>query len=153
MPQADNNNKYIDLREKFPFFIYESFDYKLTDDKIIIEFSYSLSGKYFFKPKITIPARDFFQWESIPETARENIIFHIGMIELLSYWKAACPPKVIVKPFKLSTEQVNWWKNLYFNGLGEFFYLNTISTNVESFMEIECDSEKEFSSPSNSSEI
>lgn len=146
MPQADNNNKYIDLREKFPNFIYESYDYKLADDKITIEFSYSLSGKYFFRPKISIPIRDFFQWESITETARENIIFHIGMIELLSYWKAACPPKVIVKPCKLSTEQVSWWKNLYFNGLGEFFYLNTISTDAESFMEVECDSEKEFSS-------
>jgi len=64
-----------------------------------------------------------------------NIVFHIGMIEMLSYWKAACSPKIIVKPFSLNEEQVMWWKNLYFNGLGEFFYLNNISTNIEALVD------------------
>ncbi len=145
MLQADNNKKYTDLRERFPYFIYESIDYRLADDKITVGFSFNLAGKYFFKPKISIPIRDFFHWKSIPEMAFENIIFHIGMIELISYWKAACPPIVIVKPFKLSTEQVNWWKNLYFNGLGEFFYLNNISSDAESFMRIESQSDNKFS--------
>ena len=60
------------------------------------------------------------------------------MIELISYWKIACPKKVIIKPFALDEEQIRWWKKLYFNGLGEFFYVNGIQTNINDFMTIDC---------------
>ena len=33
-------------------------------------------------------------------------------------------------------EQVKWWKRLYFNGLGEFYYTNGIEENEEDFMDI-----------------
>ena len=56
------------------------------------------------------------------------------MIELISYWKIACPKQVIVKPFALDEEQIRWWKKLYFNGLGEFFYVNGIKTDINEFM-------------------
>ena len=36
----------------------------------------------------------------------------------------------------LSGEQINWWKKLYFNGLGEFFYKNGITADFDSFMTI-----------------
>ena len=63
------------------------------------------------------------------------------MIELISYWKVACPAVVRIKPCYLNKEQVNWWKKLYFNGLGEFFYLNRIRTDIEDFMKVVIDSE------------
>ncbi|MCK9618679.1 MAG: hypothetical protein M0R21_12695 [Lentimicrobiaceae bacterium] len=59
------------------------------------------------------------------------------MIELVSYWKATCSPKVYIKPAFLSGEQLLWWKKLYYKGLGEFFYLNSINTSQGEFMEIE----------------
>lgn len=64
------------------------------------------------------------------------------MVELISYWKSACPPKVIIKPFSLDESQVKWWKKLYFKGLGEFFYLNGINAGQEDFMEIISDGDK-----------
>jgi hypothetical protein len=65
------------------------------------------------------------------------IVFNIGMIELVSYWKATCSPKVVIRPFSLHPEQITWWKNLYYHGLGEFFYLNGIHVDAQSFMDIE----------------
>ncbi|NOR87264.1 MAG: hypothetical protein GQ527_06615 [Bacteroidales bacterium] len=64
------------------------------------------------------------------------------MIEVVSYWKASCSPDLIIKPFQLQQEQINWWKKLYFQGLGEFFYLNSIETNAEDFIHIICESER-----------
>ena len=58
------------------------------------------------------------------------------MIELVSYWKAACSPKLIIKGQKLSADQVLWWKNVYYHGLGEFFYTNEIKTSQKEFMTI-----------------
>jgi hypothetical protein len=71
-----------------------------------------------------------------------NIVFNIGMIELISYWKAACAPRVIIQPFFMTTEQVEWWKNIYFHGLGEFFYLNSIHVDKDNFLQIEVASDE-----------
>lgn len=67
------------------------------------------------------------------------MIFSLGMVELVSYWKITCSPEVIVEAGVLNDRQILWWKDLYFNGLGEFFYVNDISeANAQDFMEIHC---------------
>ena len=43
--------------------------------------------------------------------------------------------------FKLSAEAIAFWKKLYFNGLGEFFYVNGIRASEEDFMTIIADKE------------
>ena len=58
------------------------------------------------------------------------------MVELISYWKIACPKKVLVSAGPLSREQIQWWKELYYLGLGEFFYTNGIEATLEDFMEL-----------------
>ncbi|MDE5575013.1 MAG: UDP-N-acetylmuramoyl-L-alanine--D-glutamate ligase, partial [Bacteroidales bacterium] len=65
-------------------------------------------------------------------------IFHCGMVELVSYWKCACSPQVRIDCGQLAPRQKDWFKKLYFLGLGEFFYLNGIRTDRDSFMEISC---------------
>ena len=77
----------------------------------------------------------------------KNIAFHIGLIELISYWKCTCSPNVIIKCGALNEEQKNWFKKLYYYGLGELFYTNGIKTDIESFMNIECQSDKTYEEP------
>jgi hypothetical protein len=69
------------------------------------------------------------------------------MVELVSYWKAACSPLVVVKPFGLVNEQIRWWKNLYFHGLGEFRYLNGIDISEDNMLEMEVAREMTLSYP------
>ena len=39
----------------------------------------------------------------------------------------------------LNEDKILWWKDLYFNGLGEFFYVNKITeADPEGFMEMVC---------------
>ena len=129
----DNFNRFLALREEYAFFSFDSYAYSLHDKNISISFKFNLSDRYFFNPTLIIPLKDIFRGNSLPQEGNaaiwNNLVFHIGMIELVSYWKAACPPKVVIKCHQLSFEQINWWKKLYFNGLGEFFYLNGIETN------------------------
>jgi len=140
MPPTNLDNTFTELRKRYTYFTYEGYEYAIGRESLDIKFSFNLSGTYTFTPTLRIPLRKFFDFNNIPPSVLENIIFHIGMVELISYWKAACPPLVIVKPFKLNEQQVNWWKNIYFSGLGEFFYLNGIHTDVENFMEIRSES-------------
>ena len=136
MTVKDNQKQYLNLRNEYPFFEYQSYSFFLKDGTIEAEFCFNLSGKYLFRPTIKIPVRDFYSFKNIEVSDLNNFIFHIGMVELISYWKAACPTKVIVRPHYLDEKQVSWWKKLYFLGLGEFFYLNGIDADEDSFMEI-----------------
>lgn len=144
--------KYDSLRETFESFCYQGFHYSVENGNFFASFDFVLSPychfdrseaerrnlkKIEFHPCFRIPSRQFYHWDSIPKPLLDNLIFHIGMIELISYWKIACPKKVIVKPFALDEKQIRWWKKLYFNGLGEFFYVNGIETNINDFMHVE----------------
>jgi UDP-N-acetyl-alpha-D-muramoyl-L-alanyl-L-glutamate epimerase len=141
MNLQDNFKKFIDLRAEYPVFVYESYDIQLIDNEIIIRFSFNLNDSYWFYPETHISVRpgisDLFFKRGGQLSDLNIFAFNIGMIELISYWKTACSPRVIIKPHTLDQGQIDFWKKIYFNGLGEFFYLNGImNQDQESFMEI-----------------
>lgn len=142
MININNMEKFSELRKKFPWFKYESFSYKIENQNLNIDFQFNLSGKYLFKPTLEIPVNNEIINNLSGFQGLDNLVFHIGLIELISYWKAACPELVIIEPFYLSDDQINWWKKLYFNGLGEFFFVNQIETSIESFMNIKSGEKK-----------
>ena len=107
-------------------------------------FHFSLDDRYYFHPTLTIPSRPFYRWEAVPEEELESLAFHIGMVELVSYWKLACPKTVVVKPYDLKLCQKKWWRHLYYEGLGEFRYLNGIGCSEKDFLRIESGTEREF---------
>lgn len=136
MTVKDNHQKYLSLRKEYPFFEYQSYSFILRNGNFEAEFCFNLADKYLFKPTIKIPVRNFYSLATINNGDLNNFVFHIGMVELISYWKAACPQKVMIRPHNLDEKQVSWWKKLYFLGLGEFFYLNNINVDEDSFMSI-----------------
>jgi hypothetical protein len=143
MSNKSNINKYKIFRKEFPVFIYEDYSWAIVDNILEMKFLFNLSDKYYFKPSIKIPLKSFLSVEILKADYLENLIFNIGMVELISYWKAACPEKVIIKNVFLNKDQIEWWKKLYFNGLGEFFYLNGIDENINDFMSLHSDGDKE----------
>lgn len=124
------STKFDKLREKHPRFIYHSFE--LGEKELMFHFQI---GEFHFRPRwrfnIDLGEHLFDRGQA------ELIAFSLGMAELVSYWKCACCPTVEVRCGGLSERQKLWWKKLYFNGLGEFFYRNGIAADFESFMTIE----------------
>ncbi|MCX6231183.1 MAG: hypothetical protein NTZ33_06530 [Bacteroidetes bacterium] len=139
MNNLSNADKYLKLREEFLFFSYESYSYTITEEGFFAEFHFNLADKYNFRPTLSFPARSFYNWNNLNSALIDNIVFHIGMIELISYWKAACPKTLFIKPHSLTEEQINFWNKIYYNGLGEFFYLNNINASINDFVEIKAD--------------
>jgi len=144
MNRLDNFSKYLELRKAFPFLSYDLYRYHYSGNSFEMEFLFNLAGKFWFSPHISIPLnRNLIrQTHQLSDAALDNLVFHIGMIEMISYWKAACPQEVRIIPHSLSTEQVSFWKKIYFQGLGEFFYLNSINSDEEDFMHISAESDK-----------
>ena len=137
MKRTDNQSKFDALREEFSTFIFERQTVRLEKGTLFLAFDFNLDDRYHFRPTLEIPARPFFDWNGIPEEQLQALAFQIGMTELVSYWKIACPKRVVVKPFALTESQKAFWKKLYYNGLGEFLYLNSISVSEADLMEIE----------------
>lgn len=122
-------NKFEQLREKHREFVYES--YEINEDSFVFHFrmdKYRFDPKWSFSPELIKNAKD--------KKLLQYAVFSLGMSELVSYWKCACPPVVKINCGGLNDEQIRWWKKLYFNGLGEMFYRNGIETDKESFMDI-----------------
>ena len=129
MDQHNNAVKYKKLRKRFPTFIYESFSVHKKPDGIALEFLFKV-GNYVFRPHLFFKVSKALQGRIDSQTAR-SMAFHIGMVEMISYWKAFCCPHIMIKPFRLNHEQQAWWEKLFIYGLGEFFFTNGISPDQE----------------------
>ncbi len=137
MKRQDHSGKYIKIRQQYPYFKYVDYTFEIQNNEINIKFTFDMAGEFTFSPQLKLVHRDFYRLADISHDELSNMVFHIGMVELVSYWKLACPPKLIIEPHALSKEQTAWWKKLYYHGLGEFFYLNGIMPDKNDFVEIQ----------------
>ena len=127
--------KFKTFREDYPEFIYKSFELSETDETVNIKYNFEITDLAEFSPQWKIK-------KSNPKPVTldpvlRKLAFSLGMVELVSYWKIACPPTVYVEAGVLDAKQIAWWKNLYYHGLGEFFYTNGIEPDAETFMTIQ----------------
>lgn len=125
---------YDELRKKHTEFLYHGFEINETDREIALTYHFEISGLSSFFPQwfIKKPLGRSFKNDRV----FKELVFSLGMTELVSYWKITCAPTVKVLCRKLSEKQIGFWKELYFSGLGEFFYRNGIDASRDDFMEI-----------------
>ena len=123
-----------ELRVKYPRFIYK--DYKIFEDenKICIEYDFEIENLVKFNPNIEILKKEFV-FKDINTSAVKNMVFSLGMIEAISYFKATCSPQFVIKCGFLDEYQRNWFRKLFYLGLGEFRFVNNINIEEENFIE------------------
>jgi hypothetical protein len=68
----------------------------------------------------------------------------LGLIEIPSYWKAACPPLIEIKAGYLNADQIKWWKKIFIDGMGQFYFENKIDWRKKDFLKIESNSKKTY---------
>lgn len=130
--------KFMKFRKDYPMFEYNSYKITEKEDKIEVQYDFNIPGLTSFCPKWEFPKPN----GNISSNAYklfERAIFNLGMVEVISYLKATCSPKLVVKAGYLNDEQIAWYKKLYINGLGEFFYINNIASAMDekTFLDID----------------
>ncbi len=144
------------LRREFSAFYYDGFHIEPGEEHILIRFDFSVDGRFCFHPETKIITGNLKLLNPVcGETAR-RLVFSLGLAEAVSYWKAVCPKRFVVRCGYLDAGQARWWKKLWYNGLGEFFYKNNIDTDIDSFVSIENANNKpeaDFDEPYNKSGI
>ncbi len=126
--------KYLELIETYKRFVYHGFQIEEDEETLKVIYDFEIEGLSEFHPTFTIKKPNAAMVGD--ELLVRKCIFSLGMVELVSYWKISCPREVYVACAHLDEEQITWWKKLYFNGLGEFFYKNEIEVSLEDFMHI-----------------
>lgn len=129
-------DKYLELSNKYNVFIFDSFSIDDIGEKYRLTFNYIVPGLTEYHPYIEV---DKFKIDSFSR----YLVFHIGLIELISYWKCTCSKNVIIKAGYIDEKQISFFKKTYYYGLGELFYTNGISASLDDFMNITCECKKE----------
>ena len=122
---------FTQLRLIHPRLIYKQFEIRENKDAIDIRHEFILEPDISFSSNVSIPHHGHVDKERLAPFA-----FHLGLVEAISYWKAACPSEFVIEAGYLSVEQVRFWYDLFIHGLGEFFYRNQIDFTQKDFLTI-----------------
>lgn len=114
-------------------FIYNNYEIKEDGEKIYFEYDFEIENIAKFNPRHEILKKDF-KWKHLKSNVLKNLVFNLGMVEAISYYKATCSKKFYIKCGYLNDEQSKWFRKLYYLGLGEFRYKNKINCEEEEFV-------------------
>ena len=131
--------RYEYLKKKYPKFIYKKYYYKISNNNLEIVFDFKIEPGISFKPKIIIENIKKSQIKRVgvdSPRVLNNLVFHLGLMEIPSYWKATCSPVIEIQAGQINQEQIKWWKDLIIKGMGQFFYENKIDFRKPTFLNI-----------------
>ena len=126
---------FFSLREQYKEFFYKGFSYKVTEGFYQVTFSYEIPGLSEFETMWKFPDAG----RTVDGAILHRLLFELGMAEAISYWKVTCAPVLRVQCGSLTEWQNRWWRKLFYNGLGEFMYVNGIEVSEEELLRIECE--------------
>jgi len=127
---------FVSLRKDYSQFVYEKFSWNVRGKSLAISFNFRIPPDISFSPLIIIKNIDPSRVKEIKKGIINNLVFNLGLMEMISYWKATCSSEILVKPGFLDKEQLRWWKDLIINGMGQFFFENRIDFQGKDFLKI-----------------
>ena len=125
--------KVKDLRREYPDFIYKSFFFRQNGEDLEISFNFQVAPDIEFTPKLFLKNVPEGRLKQVPQSVLNNLVFHMGLFEIPSYWKATCSPHIIIEAGKLDNYQTSWWTKLLTEGMGQFFWENGIEAGSDFF--------------------
>ena len=136
------------LRKKYPEFVYQEFEWKYLKPNLKIWFNFlirSIHGSdrdLKFKTQITIKKVSNKHLDNINKRDLDNLVLHLGLIEMLNYWKLTCSPKILIDTGNLYKEEKIFLRKIILNGMGEYFYKNQIDFTKRGFLKIKVTQKK-----------
>src|SRR5258706_11745289 len=131
------SNSHVDqLRSRHPTFTYENSSCERLGNVLKIRFLFTIEPNIRFSPETVIESVNEKIFQTCGDGALEHFIFHLGLVEMLSYWKSTCAPEIIVRAGFLDDQQRGWWRDLLQYGMREFFYVNNIDFRSPDFVNI-----------------
>lgn len=129
-----DNKKSFEEIQKYNTFIYDRFEIEYQEKVLNIIYYYQIEGLKKFVHRLSIPYSN----NNLDHDFIEKLVFNIGLLEAVSYWKATIAPKFVIQCGTITDKQKEFFRKIYYYGLGEFFYLNKIDPVYDAFVQFEC---------------
>jgi len=124
------NHSFDELRSTYNEIIYRSYNVSFDGEEIKISFNFEIPNLVSFNPSISFN-KSIVTNKNIDDKLLNAIVFRIGLVELISYYKVCCPKSIILEAGYIDEDEQKWFKKLFYNGLGEFFYKNNIEVSED----------------------
>ncbi len=121
-----------ELRDKYPVFEYKSFSHKVEKGNLVCSWEME-AGDLKYNPKLILHGVP----SDLDQSKLDNLVFHVGLADIFSYWKPTCSPKIKISAGKLNDQQISWWTDLLIKGMGQYFYTNQIDFTIPNFISFE----------------
>lgn len=131
-----------ELRKKHKYCSFNGFDIADLGDCITVTYHYSIDSLDIFQTVWTFMKHDvpYFDASSVKQ---QRMLFDLGMVELISYYKITCAKEIRVECGGLNELQKQFYLKLIFNGLGEFLYRNEIDSTIDDLCHITAENNDE----------
>lgn len=127
---------YKELAKKHPRFVYKSCAHKSARGGVEFSAQFEATGGLVFEPTIFFPRVSRARLRALGDEVLRNLAFHLGLLEIPSYWKTICSPEIVIEAARVSPETKRFLRNIILQGLGEFFYVNKINFTKKNFLTI-----------------
>ena len=131
----DSTEDNLLFRNKYPEFVFDSYQIEHTPGSLKVTYTYTL-GEHTFKPTATIPAASITNID-FDDAFLEYLLFNFGIINAINYYKLTIAPKFVIKAGHIDDYQKEFFKKLFYHGLGEFLYINNLPFNYDNLVQIE----------------
>jgi len=109
--------------KQYASFIFDSYHY--SPDLGEIELRYTLDDDLRFVEKFTLP-KEFAPVAHSQSPVLDRALAALHLCGGISYYKTCLPKTMEIRTQPLSEDQAQFWNTVYEEGLGEFFYKNTV---------------------------
>lgn len=134
-----------ELRSKYKEFIYESYSYEFKGEDLFLEFIFNITPDITFHPSLIVKNVGKANFSKLDKNILDNLVFHIGLSEIPSYWKTTCSERIFIKAGYLNPYQISFWHKLFIKGMGQYFYENNIDFTQKDLLTIKINAkEKEY---------
>ncbi|MBU1045712.1 hypothetical protein KJ616_01160 [Patescibacteria group bacterium] len=124
-------------RQRYKEFVYQDFACKAIGPNLKIWFDFSIKPDLKFRTEIIIKNIKKSGLKGI-----DNLVFHLGLIEMLNYWKLTGAPIINIEAGNLDKNQIAFLKKIIINGMGQYFYENKIDFRKPGFLKIKVNKDK-----------
>ncbi|MFK8003774.1 MAG: UDP-N-acetylmuramoyl-L-alanine--D-glutamate ligase [Polyangiales bacterium] len=136
MSQASPQRSLAQLRADYPTFVYEGYEWRWdTPDSLSCAFHFR-AEEHSFRPTCRFVFSGRRRELALAPHLLDSAVFHLGLAELPSYWKATCSPTVDIRAGALSPDEVTYWERMLTEGMSEFHYVNRTSFTDADFVTV-----------------
>lgn len=130
------------LRERHDCLVFERWAERFEQEKLVVEYFFTLEPGIKIRNEVWFKEVPKERYEKIKGKALDNLFFNLGMGELMLMWRFACPKNIVIRAGYLNTKQIKFWKKLFIEGFGEFYFREKINFKINNFLKFKVEAKK-----------